>query len=124
MITARLRPDLRPVVCSRLHRTAQFGPPVDQELLYDVLDEVVDEVERTVPQVALNWLLRRPTVSSVIVGARNAEQLRQNLGAVGWALTSEQVTRLDAVSNTEAPYPHFPYRRQAGFARLDPPMAG
>ncbi|MGD7707145.1 aldo/keto reductase [Microlunatus sp. Y2014] len=112
---------------SRLHRTAEFGPPVDQELLYDVidvLDEVADEVDRTVPQVALNWLLRRPTVSSVIVGARNAEQLRQNLGAVGWALTSEQVARLDAVSNTEAPYPHFPYRRQAGFARLNPPMAG
>lgn len=109
---------------SRLHETASFGPPVDEEHLYrviDTLDAVAEETGRTVPQVALNWLLRRPTVSTVIIGARNEQQLRQNLGAVGWELTPEQVARLDEASETTAPYPHFPYQRQAGFARLNPP---
>jgi hypothetical protein len=61
-------------------------------------------------------------VSSVIIGARDATQLSENLGAVGWALSDEQVARLDAVSHREAPYPYFPYFRQDGFARLNPPM--
>jgi aryl-alcohol dehydrogenase-like predicted oxidoreductase len=110
---------------SRLHETASFGPPVDEEHLYGVveaLDAVAEETGKTVAQVALNWLLQRPTVSSVIVGARNEEQLRQNLGAVGWNLTAEQVARLDDASAVTAPYPYFPYRRQEGFARLNPPM--
>lgn len=112
---------------SRLHETASFGPPVDDEHLYrvvDALDAVAEETGKTVPQIALNWLLQRPTVSSVIVGARNEQQLRQNLGAVGWTLTSEQIAKLDKASAVTAPYPHFPYRRQEGFARLDPPIAG
>ncbi|MBZ9935592.1 aldo/keto reductase [Mesorhizobium sp. BR1-1-16] len=112
---------------SRLHETASFGPPVDDEHLYrvvDALDAVAAETGKTVPQIALNWLLQRPTVSSVIIGARNEEQLRQNLGAIGWNLTSEQVAKLDEASAATAPYPHFPYRRQEGFARLNPPMAG
>jgi aryl-alcohol dehydrogenase-like predicted oxidoreductase len=75
-----------------------------------------------VPQIAINWLLGRPTVASVIIGARNEEQLRQNLGAVGWSLTKEQAERLDAASAVTAPYPYFPYYRQEGFARLNPPM--
>ncbi|KGB92686.1 aldo/keto reductase [Burkholderia cepacia] len=112
---------------SRLHQTAGYGPPVDDERLYDVvdaLDAIAEETGKTVPQIALNWLLQRPTVSSVIVGARNEEQLRQNLGAVGWALTDAQVATLDAASAVEAPYPYFPYRRQEAFARLNPPMRG
>ncbi|KFC69056.1 Arylformamidase [Bosea sp. LC85] len=110
---------------SRLHQTAEFGPPVDDERLYsvvDALDEVAKETDRSVPQIAINWLLQRPTVSSVIIGARNEEQLRQNLGAVGWSLTAEQIARLDAASSVTAPYPYFPYRRQEGFARLNPPI--
>jgi aryl-alcohol dehydrogenase-like predicted oxidoreductase len=109
---------------SRLHQTAEFGPPVDDERLFDIvdaLDEVAQEAGRTIPQVAINWLLQRPTVSSVIIGARNEEQLRQNLGAVGWSLTAEQMARLDKASSVTAPYPYFPYRRQEGFARLNPP---
>ncbi|WP_421927724.1 aldo/keto reductase [Neoaquamicrobium sediminum] len=109
---------------SRLHDTASFGPPVEDEHLFrvvDALEEVAGELGKTVPQVAINWLLRRPTVSSVIIGARNEEQLRQNLGAVGWSLTPEQIARLDTASEVTAPYPHFPYRRQEGFARLNPP---
>lgn len=112
---------------SRLHRTADYGPPVEDELLYrvvDTLDELAGETGRTIPQIALNWLLRRPTVSSVIIGARNEEQLRQNLGAIGWELTPEQVARLDAASARTAPYPYYPYERQEGFARLNPPITG
>ncbi|MDF2388942.1 aldo/keto reductase, partial [Nostoc ellipsosporum NOK] len=109
---------------SRLHDTAGFGPPVEDEHLYrvmDALDAVAQETGKTVPQIAINWLLQRPTVSSVIIGARNEEQLRQNLGAVGWALTPDQMKKLDAASDVTAPYPYFPYRRQEGFARLNPP---
>jgi len=112
---------------SRLHETASYGPPVEDEHLYrvvDALEAVAAETGKSVPQIAINWLLQRPTVSSVIIGARNEEQLRQNLGAVGWSLSAEQVARLDAASAVTAPYPHFPYRRQEGFARLNPPMAG
>lgn len=109
---------------SRLHDTAAFGPPVDDDKLYDivdVLDELAGETGRTIPQIAINWLLQRPTVSSVIIGARNEEQLRQNLDAVGWSLSAEQVARLDKVSQKTPAYPHFPYHLQEGFARLNPP---
>jgi len=110
---------------SRLHATADFGPPVEDERLYrivEALDGIAQETDKSVAQVAINWLLQRPTVSSVILGARNEEQLRDNLGAAGWALSAEQIARLDAASTVEAPYPYFPYRRQAGFARLNPPL--
>jgi aryl-alcohol dehydrogenase-like predicted oxidoreductase len=110
---------------SRLHETADFGPPVDDEKLYDIvdaLDVIAAETGKTVPQIALNWLTTRPTVSSVIIGARNEEQLRQNLGAVGWTLTSEQIAALNKASALTAPYPQFPYHRQEGFARLNPPV--
>ncbi|HWJ73967.1 MAG TPA: aldo/keto reductase [Kaistia sp.] len=112
---------------SRLHDTASYGPPVEDEHLYrvvDALEAVAAETGKSVPQVALNWLIQRPTVSSVIIGARNEAQLRQNLGAVGWTLSAEQIAKLDAASAVTAPYPHFPYRRQEGFARLNPPIAG
>ncbi|HEV7323206.1 MAG TPA: aldo/keto reductase [Ensifer sp.] len=110
---------------SRLHDTAAFGPPVDDEKLYDVvdvLDQLAEETGKTIPQIAINWLLQRPTVSSVIIGARNEEQLRQNLGAVGWSLSSEQIARLDEASRTTPAYPYFPYYRQEGFARINPPI--
>ena len=110
---------------SRLHDTAQLAPPVEDEHLYrvvDALEAIAAETGKTVPQVAINWLLRRPTVASVIIGARDEAQLRDNLGAVGWTLTPEQVAMLDAASDVLPPYPHTPYRQQEGFARLAPPM--
>jgi aryl-alcohol dehydrogenase-like predicted oxidoreductase len=109
---------------SRLHQTADFGPPVDDAHLYtvtDALDAIAAETGKTVPQIAINWLLQRPTVSSVIIGARNEAQLKDNLGAVGWSLTAEQMQRLDAASAATPAYPYFPYYRQEGFARLNPP---
>ncbi|MFD8086527.1 aldo/keto reductase [Kitasatospora sp. NPDC059722] len=126
-LTGRIRRGTPVPAGSRLHDTADYGPPVEDDHLHrvvDALDEIAEETGRTVPQVAINWLLRRPTVSSVIIGARNEDQLRQNLGAVGWSLTPDQITRLDAASHRTAPYPYFPYRRQEAFARLNPPMTG
>ncbi|MGJ7901922.1 aldo/keto reductase [Lysobacter sp. 1R34A] len=97
---------------SRLHDTAGFAPPVDPERLYrviDALDEVAAETGKSVPQIALNWLLQRPTVSTVLIGARNEEQLRQNLGAIGWNLDPAQIAKLDAASAVTPPYPYYPY---------------
>ncbi len=110
---------------SRLHDTEPFAPPVAEDHLYrviDALETIAAETGKTVPQIAINWLLQRPTVSSVIIGARNEDQLRQNLGAVGWTLTAGQMASLDAASDVLPPYPHTPYRQQAGFARLNPAM--
>ena len=105
---------------SRLHKTAEQGPPVSDEHLYkvvDALDEIAKETEKTVPQVALNWLLQRPTVSTVIFGARNEEQLRQNLKAAGWNLTAEQVAKLDRASEVT---PVYPYWHQRQFVERNP----
>ena len=124
-LTGRIRRNSPIPAGSRLHDTAIFAPPVDDEHLYrvvDALDALSAETGRSVPQIALNWLLQRPTVSSVIIGARNEEQLRQNLGATGWSLTTEQIAALDAASFVMPPYPHAPYRYQDGFARLNPPL--
>jgi aryl-alcohol dehydrogenase-like predicted oxidoreductase len=99
---------------SRLHKTAAQGPQVDDEYLYkvvDALDEVAKETGKPLPQVALNWLLQRPTVATVIIGARNETQLRQNLAAASWNLTAAQVAKLDAASKTNAPYPYWHQRQ-------------
>jgi aryl-alcohol dehydrogenase-like predicted oxidoreductase len=109
---------------SRLHETADYGPPVDDERLFrvvDALDEVAKETGRTIPQIAINWLLQRPTVSTVVIGARNEAQLRENLGAVGWTLMPQQLALLETASAVTAAYPYWPYRRQGGFARLNRP---
>ena len=124
-LTGKIRRDSPIPEGSRLHETASFGPPVEDGRLYrvvDALEGVAEEIGKTIPQIALNWLLQRPTVSSVIIGARDEKQLRDNLGAVGWSLTEEQMRRLNEASAVTPPYPHFPYHRQEGFARLNPPM--
>ena len=108
---------------SRLHDTASFAPPVDEERLYrvvDALDAIAAETGKSVPQVALNWLLQRPTVSTVLIGARNEQQLRQNLEAAGWNLSREQVAQLDAASAVTPPYPYYPYWN-GQFAERNPP---
>ncbi len=105
---------------SRLHKTAESGPQVADEHLYAVveaLDAVAVETGKTVPQVALNWLLQRPTVSSVIIGARNEDQLRQNIAAAGWNLTAEQVATLDRASEQQ---PVYPYWHQRQFTERNP----
>jgi aryl-alcohol dehydrogenase-like predicted oxidoreductase len=104
---------------TRAHDIAGTGPKYEEERLFrivDALDGVAAETGRTIPQIALNWLLRRPTVSSVIIGARNEEQLVQNIGAVGWQLTPEQVAVLDRASDVS---PAYPVWHQRGFPMLN-----
>jgi aryl-alcohol dehydrogenase-like predicted oxidoreductase len=110
---------------SRLQSTlaVDVGPPVEDDYLYRVvetIDEVAKETGKTVPQIALNWLLQRPGVSTIVIGARNEEQLKQNLGALGWTLTAEQIARLDEASKIPAAYPYF---HQKGFERNPFPVS-
>jgi aryl-alcohol dehydrogenase-like predicted oxidoreductase len=124
-LTGKIRRGQPPPEQSRLPKTAEAGPPVSNEHVYrvvDAVDEIAKETGKTVPQIALNWLLQRPTISSVIVGARNEEQLQQNLGAVGWNLTVEQVKKLDEASATTLAYPYW-HQRQAAGERVPLPTA-
>jgi len=101
--------------------TTAGGPAVADDDLFrvvDALDDVARETGKTVPQVAINWVLRRPSVANVIIGARDEAQLRQNLGAVGWELTPEQVARLDAASERTPAYPTW---HQRLYAERNPP---
>jgi aryl-alcohol dehydrogenase-like predicted oxidoreductase len=105
---------------SRLHKTAGQGPKMDDDYLFKVVDaliEVAKETGRSVTQVALNWLVQRPSISTVIFGARNEEQLRQNLGAVGWNLSAEQIAKLDRASEVT---PVYPYWHQRQFLERNP----
>ena len=124
-LTGKIRRGQPLPAASRLHETAAFAPPVAEERLYDivaVLDEVAEETGKTVPQIAINWLLQRPTVATVLIGARNESQLRDNLGAVGWNLTTAQVQRLDQVSAVTPPYPYYPYWNGQFTERNPPPV--
>lgn len=109
-----------PPALSRLHETAQYGPPMDDQYLFavvDVLKEISKETGKSVPQISLNWLLQRPTVANVIIGARNETQLKDNLGSIGWTLSQEQIARLDEVSKRPLPYPYW---HQRSFAERNP----
>ena len=113
-LTGKLRRGQPLPASSRLHDTAAIGPPVEDERLFrviDAMDAIAEETGKSIPQIAINWLLQRPTVSTVLIGARDEAQLKQNLGAAGWNLSGEQVARLDAASATETPYPYYPYWR-------------
>lgn len=108
--TSRLRSEL----------AVQMGPPIDDEYVYkvvDALDEVAAETGKTIPQIALNWLLSRPTVATLIIGARTEAQLRDNLGAVGWSLTPAQIAKLDRASQRSRPYPYW---HQEAFEERNP----
>lgn len=112
-LTGKIRRGQPLPAVSRLHKGADPGPQVPMEHLYnvvDALDAVAAETGKTVPQIAINWLQHRPTVSSIILGARNEEQLRQNLGAIGWQLTPDQIARLDQASAVPVPYPYWHQR--------------
>jgi aryl-alcohol dehydrogenase-like predicted oxidoreductase len=119
-LTGKIRRGAALPEVSRLHKTSDGGPQMSDEYLYsvvDALDKVALETGKSVPQIALNWLLQRPTVSTVVIGARNEEQLKQNLGAVGWKLTAEQIAMLDAASATPLAYPYW---HQQGFTERNP----
>jgi aryl-alcohol dehydrogenase-like predicted oxidoreductase len=120
-LTGKFRRNQPAPADNRIAQGGGQGPEAPRELLYsivDVLDEIAKETEKTVAQVALNWLLQRPTVTSVVIGARSEEQLKQNFAAAGWHLTKEQVGRLDKVSAVPKTYPYW---HQAKFSMLVPP---
>ena len=122
-LTGKMRRDapLPPTSRRASELATRTGPPADEEYVYrvvDALDLVALETGKTVAQVALNWVLQRPSVANVIIGARSEAQLRENLGAVGWALTPAQIAALDAAS---AVTPAYPYWHQRGFAERNPP---
>ncbi len=124
-LTGKIRRDQPAPEGSRLEQVGHWGLPVNEEVLYrvvDVLDEVSAETGKTIPQVAVNWILSRPTVSSVILGARNESQLRDNLGAVGWTLSDDQIRRLDEASAVTRPYPYYAYGVDRSYKRLNPPL--
>ncbi|MEE2692406.1 MAG: aldo/keto reductase [Pseudomonadota bacterium] len=117
-LTGKIRRGQPPKPGTRAHDIADTGPHYDEERLFaivDALTEIGEETGKSVPQVALNWLLQRPTVSTLIVGARNEEQLKENLGAVGWTLTAEQMKRLNEASAVK---PAYPLWHQLGFPML------
>ena len=119
-LTGKIRRGQKPAEGRIAQGGAEGGPTVDDEYLYkvvDALDMVAKETGKTVPQVALNWLLQRPTVCNIVIGARNEEQLKQNLGAIGWNLTKAQVAKLDAASECAPPYPYW---HQRAFAERNP----
>lgn len=106
---------------SRLSQGGEHGPATNFERLYtivDALDEVAEETGKSVAQISLNWLLQRPTVANLVIGARNEEQLKQNLDAVGWNLTTDQIKKLDAASATDLIYPYWHQRQNL---KLNPP---
>lgn len=99
---------------NRVQQGGGHGPALNEERLFsivDVLDEVAEETGKSVAQISLNWLLQRPTVSNIVIGARNEEQLKQNLEAVGWNLTVDQVKKLDEASKSEPIYPYWHQRQ-------------
>ena len=121
-LTGRIRRGQSLPSSSRLQSqvAADLGPQVPDDYLFKVVDalsEVATETGKTIPQIAVNWLLQRPSVSTVIIGARNEEQLRDNLGAVGWNLTTEQLMKLDQASATPKIYPYW---HQTGFKERNP----
>ena len=112
-LTGKIRKGQPLPAVSRLPGTRDAAPPVADEVFWrvlDAIDEVARETGKTVPQIAINWVTQRPTVSTVIIGARNEQQLRDNLGSVGWSLTPAQVAGLDAASETTLPYPYWHQR--------------
>lgn len=118
-LTGKIRRGQPPKPGTRAHDIAGTGPHYEEERLFrivDALDEVAAETGKSVPQIALNWLLQRETVASIIIGARDEAQLVENIGAVGWNLSREQVAKLDAASEVKAAYPVW---HQRGFPMLN-----
>lgn len=120
-LTGKVRRD-RPIPDdSRLVAGSETEQSGDLETLYrtvEVLDEIAAETDKTISQVALNWVLQRPTVSTIIFGARDERQFVENLGAVGWKLTADQIARLDTASSVRPIYPYW--HQQGMFAERNP----
>lgn len=120
-LTGKIKRDQPAPAGTRLSEVAKWGLPVDEVLLFrvlDVLEDIAEETGKSIAQIALNWLLTKSTVASVILGVRDETQLRDNLGALGWSLSPEQLSRLDEVSVVVPPYPYYSYHKDRSFRRL------
>ncbi len=109
-LTGHVRRDRPPVGDTRAHNAPGTGPPCDPARLFDLVDVLADvarAIDKTVPQVALNWLLSRPAITSAIIGARTERQLVENIGAVGWSLPADCLAALDSASTTPKAYPRW-----------------
>jgi aryl-alcohol dehydrogenase-like predicted oxidoreductase len=118
-LTGKIRRDQPAKPGTRAHDIAGTGPHFEEERLFrivDALDLIAKDIGKSIPQIALNWLLQRATVSNVIVGARNEQQLIENIGAIGWSLSVDQIAKLDAASDVPAAYPVW---HQRGFPMLN-----
>jgi aryl-alcohol dehydrogenase-like predicted oxidoreductase len=108
LLSGKFRRDARPAE-TRLNQLEAPGT-VDLERVFrivDVLASIGQARGVSAAQVALNWVVSRPGVCSVILGARNDAQLRDNLAAVSWRLSADEIARLDAVSALPEPYPYW-----------------
>jgi aryl-alcohol dehydrogenase-like predicted oxidoreductase len=104
-----------------------YGSALPQEQFYDLVDmlhAIAAEVGRSVSQVALNWVLQRPTVSSLVIGARNEAQLKDNRGAVDFQLSADQMQRLNEVSSQQPVYPYWHQRRHSSDRNPPPTTDG
>lgn len=125
-LTGKIRRGQPAPAGTRLSEVARWGLPVNDEVLFrvlDVLEELAAETGKSMAQVALNWVMHRPTVSSVILGVRNETQLRDNLGALGWQLDADQRAKLTEASRMTPPYPHYAYHHDRSFRSLVPDPA-
>lgn len=123
-LTGKIKRGKKPKAGTRMAIMPEYAPPVEKMRLYrvyDALDQVAEETGRPHTQVAMNWLLSRPSVTSVIIGARNEEQLKQNLGATTWKLSAKHIKLLNEASYVIPAYPHFSYLLEPGFNMLNPP---
>ena len=121
-LSGKLRRDRQAPPDSRYGKLGSMGPAFPREKLYaigDILEDIAREMQRSVSEIALNWVLHRPTVCSVILGARNEQQLRTNLASGDFTLDASQVRRLDEVSSTPPVYPYW--HQWIGFADRNPP---
>jgi aryl-alcohol dehydrogenase-like predicted oxidoreductase len=124
-LTGRIRRSQPRPPSDRLRETVQYAPRVDDERLYrviDVLDEIASATGKSVPQIAIAWLLQRPTIASVLIGARTEAQLLENIGAIGWTLCDEHIAALDEASAANPPYPYYPYWNGQFSERTAPPV--
>ena len=126
LLSGKFRRDKQLPEGSRFDQQGSHGPAKEPEFLYgivDVLDQIAEETGKSAAQVSLNWLLQRPTVDNIIIGARNEEQLKQNLEAVNWNLTTDQVKKLDEASDILPAYPYW-HQRQFPMLNAAPKLYG
>jgi Predicted oxidoreductases (related to aryl-alcohol dehydrogenases) len=109
-LTGKIRRN-QPVAEGRIQAGGAVGsPPVDDEFLYtvvDTLERIANETGKTISQVAINWLLQQDTVSNIVIGARNEQQLTENLDSVGWSLSADQLAALNTITTPKFIYPNW-----------------